>query len=229
MAPRHAPGVRGPGGTVLCTTADPKEAARTGDRVVALERGRAVADQEAGDFSHTHLRPRVAVRGPHAVRLSALLAKEARTARRSVEVVPEGGNRLCVYGSTRAEVGETAFRHGTVVHRLAARWEAWGPERTSPTRPGPPVMTRGPGPVTRNVPPADRRLPPSADRRSRPSAHRRPQPWTPRRPPRRKHLSTPPPSRRPPRQPLRNTRRTTGDRRPPPSRRPAAPHRRSGR
>ncbi|EFE66683.1 ABC transporter [Streptomyces viridosporus ATCC 14672] len=77
-----------------------------------------------------------------------------------MEVVPEGGNRLRVYGSTCAEVGETAFRHGTVVHRLAARWEAWGPERTSPTRPGPPVMTRGPGPVTRNVPPADRRLPP---------------------------------------------------------------------
>ncbi|WP_345576992.1 ATP-binding cassette domain-containing protein [Streptomyces prasinosporus] len=115
------------GGTVLCTTADPKEAARTADRVVTLERGRIVADQEAGDFSRTRLRPRVAVRSPHAARLSVLLAKEARAARRSVEVVPEGGNRLCVYGSTCAEVGETAFRHGIVVHQLADEIGDMGP------------------------------------------------------------------------------------------------------
>ncbi|CAL9604729.1 Vitamin B12 import ATP-binding protein BtuD [Streptomyces sp. enrichment culture] len=115
------------GGTVLCTTADPKEAARIADRVVTLERGRLVADQEAGDFSRTRLRPRVAVRSPHAARLSVLLAKEARTARRSVEVVPEGGNRLCVYGSTCAEVGETAFRHGIVVHQLADEVGDMGP------------------------------------------------------------------------------------------------------
>ncbi|MEV6001533.1 ATP-binding cassette domain-containing protein [Streptomyces griseomycini] len=115
------------GGTVLCTTADPKEAARIADRVVTLERGRLVADQEAGVFSRTRLRPRVAVRSPHAARLAALLAKEARTARRSVEVVPEGGNRLCVYGSTCAEVGETAFRHGIVVHQLAHEVGDMGP------------------------------------------------------------------------------------------------------
>ncbi|WP_309060385.1 ABC transporter ATP-binding protein [Streptomyces sp.] len=115
------------GGTVLCTTADPKEAARIADRVVTLERGRLVADQEAGDFSRTRLRPRVAVRSPHATRLSALLAKEARTARRSVEIVPEGGNRLHVYGSTCAEVGETAFRHGIVVHQLADEVGDMGP------------------------------------------------------------------------------------------------------
>ncbi|MGC2998239.1 ATP-binding cassette domain-containing protein, partial [Streptomyces sp. G35A] len=115
------------GGTVLCTTADPKEAARAADRVVTLERGRVVADQEAADFSRTRLRPRVAVRSPHAARLSVLLAKEARAARRSVEVVPEGGNRLRVYGSTCAEVGETAFRHGIVVHQLADEIGDMGP------------------------------------------------------------------------------------------------------
>ncbi|MCQ4205139.1 ABC transporter ATP-binding protein, partial [Streptomyces coelicoflavus] len=107
------------GGTVLFSTADPKEAARNADHVVTLERGRVVADQEAAEFSRTRLRPRVAVRSPHAARLAALVAKEARTARRSVEVVREGGNRLAVYGSTCADIGETAFRHGILVHQLA--------------------------------------------------------------------------------------------------------------
>ncbi|MER7682708.1 ATP-binding cassette domain-containing protein [Streptomyces sp. NPDC096934] len=107
------------GGTVLFSTADPKEAARVADRVVTLREGRLAADQEAADFARTRLRPRVAVRSPHAVRLAALLAKEARTGRQSVEVVREDGNRLSVYGSTCADVGETAFRHGILVHQLA--------------------------------------------------------------------------------------------------------------
>ncbi|MGW4821928.1 ATP-binding cassette domain-containing protein [Streptomyces sp. NPDC004227] len=106
-------------GTVLFTTADPKEAARAADRVVTLERGRLVADQEAAAFARHRLRPRVAVRSPHASRLGALLAKEARTARRSVEVVRESGNHLFVYGSTCADVGEAAFRHGILIHQLA--------------------------------------------------------------------------------------------------------------
>lgn len=115
------------GGTVLCTTADPKEAARIADHVVTLERGRIVADQAAADFSRTRLRPRVAVRSPHAARLSALLAQEARATRRSVEAVHEGGNRLYVYGSTCADVGEVAFRHGIVVHQLADETGDMGP------------------------------------------------------------------------------------------------------
>ncbi|MFF4017135.1 ATP-binding cassette domain-containing protein [Streptomyces sp. NPDC001843] len=115
------------GGTVLFTTADPKEAARDADRVVTLERGRLLADQEAAEFGRTRLRPRVAVRSPHAARLTAVLVKEARTSRRSVEVVPEGGNRLSVYGSTTAEVGEIAFRHGILVHQLADETGDMGP------------------------------------------------------------------------------------------------------
>ncbi|MFD0208038.1 ATP-binding cassette domain-containing protein [Streptomyces hirsutus] len=115
------------GGTVLSTTADPKEAARAADRVVTLDQGRLVADQPAVDFSRTRLRPRVAVRTPHATRLSALLTKEARTERRSVEVAEDGGNRISVYGSTCAEVGETAFRHGIVVHQLADEVGDMGP------------------------------------------------------------------------------------------------------
>ncbi|MFF3820317.1 ATP-binding cassette domain-containing protein [Streptomyces bluensis] len=119
------------GGTVLFTTRDPKEAAQTADRVVTLEEGRLVADQEATHFARTRLRPRVVVRSPHAVRLGALLTKEARTARRSVEVVREDGNRLSVYGSTCADVGETAFRHGILVHQLADEIGDMGPPHTA--------------------------------------------------------------------------------------------------
>ncbi|MGW2640382.1 ATP-binding cassette domain-containing protein [Streptomyces sp. NPDC001348] len=115
------------GGTVLFSTADPKEAAREADRVVTLEQGRLLADQEAAEFGRTRLRPRVAVRSPHAARLTAVLTKEARTTRRSVEVVPEGGNRLSVYGSTTAEVGEIAFCHGILVHQLADETGDMGP------------------------------------------------------------------------------------------------------
>ncbi|MEU2060029.1 ATP-binding cassette domain-containing protein [Streptomyces sp. NPDC013455] len=115
------------GGTVLFTTADTKEAARTADRVVTLDGGKLVADQEAKEFARTRLRPRVAVRSPHAARLAALLGKEARTARRSVEVVREGGNRLSVYGTTTADVGEIAFRHGILVHQLADEVGDLGP------------------------------------------------------------------------------------------------------
>ncbi|GAA3841765.1 ABC transporter ATP-binding protein [Streptomyces coacervatus] len=125
------------GGTVLLTTADPKEAARSADRVVTLERGRLVADQDADGFARTRLRPRVAVRSPHITRLAALLAKEARTAHRSVEVVHEGGNRLSVYGSSCADVGETAFRHGILVHQLADETGDMGPGAVEPPADGP--------------------------------------------------------------------------------------------
>ncbi|MGW0287864.1 ABC transporter ATP-binding protein [Streptomyces sp. NPDC003236] len=115
------------GGTVLFTTDDPKEAARTADRVVTLDGGRLSADQEGREFARTRLRPRVAVRSPYAARLAAVLTKEARTAQRSVEVVRETGNRLSVYGSTTADVGEIAFRHGILVHQLADEVGDMGP------------------------------------------------------------------------------------------------------
>ncbi|WP_327370267.1 ATP-binding cassette domain-containing protein [Streptomyces sp. NBC_01217] len=107
------------GGTVLYTTTDPKEAARTADHVVTIDGGRLVADQSSGDFSRTRLRPRVAVRTPHAARLAAVVSREARAARRSVEVVTEASGRLSVYGSTCAEIGDAAFRHRLPVHQLA--------------------------------------------------------------------------------------------------------------
>ncbi|MEV6572284.1 ATP-binding cassette domain-containing protein [Streptomyces sp. NPDC051577] len=107
------------GGAVLFTTDDAKEAARNADRVVSIKAGRLVADQEAAEFARTRLRPRVAVRTPHAARLADVLGREARAARRAVEIVAESGSRLSVYGSNCAEVGEAAFRHGVLVHQLA--------------------------------------------------------------------------------------------------------------
>ncbi|MGD6754940.1 ATP-binding cassette domain-containing protein [Streptomyces sp. BH105] len=120
------------GGTVLFTTEDAKEAARVADRVVALDAGRVVADQDVADFARTRLRPRVAVRSPHAARFGVLLAKEARTAKRSVEVVTEDGSRLSVYGSTCADVGDIAFRHGILVHQLADETGDAGPAAATP-------------------------------------------------------------------------------------------------
>ncbi|MFF0278373.1 ATP-binding cassette domain-containing protein [Streptomyces sp. NPDC004330] len=112
----HADG----GGTVLYTTADPKDAVRNADRVVTLHAGRLVGDQDVTEFARTRLRPRVSVRTPQAARLAAVVTQEARAARRPVEVVAEDGNRLSVYGSDCAAVGDTAFRHGVPIHRLAA-------------------------------------------------------------------------------------------------------------
>ncbi|MCX5611783.1 ATP-binding cassette domain-containing protein [Streptomyces sp. NBC_00047] len=107
------------GGAVLFTTDDAKEAARNADRIVSVEAGRLVADQDAAEFARTRLRPRVAVRTPHAARLADVLGREARAAQRAVEIVEESGSRLSVYGSSCAEVGEAAFKHGVLVHRLA--------------------------------------------------------------------------------------------------------------
>ncbi|MER7107504.1 ABC transporter ATP-binding protein [Streptomyces sp. NPDC000229] len=136
------------GGTVLYTTDDPKEAARTADHVVTIDEGRLVADQDAAAFARTRLRPRVAVRTPHAARLAALVSREARAAQRSVEVVTEDGNRLCVYGSDCAEIGETAFRHGVLLHQLA--------DEVGDTGPAPdPAVTPTPGPDPASRPGAE--------------------------------------------------------------------------
>ncbi|MFB8089538.1 ATP-binding cassette domain-containing protein [Streptomyces sp. NPDC055992] len=138
LAPREADWLHGMlrshadrGGTVLFATSDPKEAARSAGRVVTIDGGRLIADQDGAAFSRTRLRPRVAVRSPQAARLAAIVSREARVARRSVEVVAEPvGNRLSVYGSSCAEVGDAAFRHGLPVHQLADEVGDVGPVGT---------------------------------------------------------------------------------------------------
>ncbi|MFI9773106.1 ATP-binding cassette domain-containing protein [Streptomyces sp. NPDC051956] len=161
------------GGTVLFSTDDAKEAARTADRVVTMEAGRVIADQGVADFSRTRLRPRVAVRSPHAARLGVLLAKEARAAQRSVEVVNEDGNRLSVYGSNCADVGETAFRHSILVHQLADEVGDAGPTVSVPARarteavrdaePTVPRTTVAEAPPAETPPPATESSEPDAD------------------------------------------------------------------
>ncbi|MEV0012953.1 ATP-binding cassette domain-containing protein [Streptomyces sp. NPDC047973] len=115
------------GGTVLHAISDPREAAQAADRVITIDGGRLVADQDVREFSRTRLRPRVAVRTPQATRLAAVVSREARAARRSVEVVAEDGTRLSVYGSSCAEVGDAAYRHGVPVHQLADETGDAGP------------------------------------------------------------------------------------------------------
>ncbi|MFJ9430317.1 ATP-binding cassette domain-containing protein [Streptomyces sp. NPDC101490] len=139
------------GGTVLYTTDDPKDAARNAHRVVTLDRGRLVADQDAVEFARTRLRPRVAVRTPQAARLAAVVTQEARAARRPVEVVAEEGNRLSVYGSDCASVGDTAFRHGVPIHRLTAETGDTGPLRRTAGTTAPEVPGASPAPARVSV------------------------------------------------------------------------------
>lgn len=127
------------GGSVLATCSEPKEAARLADRVVTLEGGRLVADQKVADFQRARLRPRVAVTTPHAERFADRLAAVARSATRvtapgasPMEVVYEGGNRISVYGSSCAEVGEVAHRHGILVLQLAEEIGDSGDASTPP-------------------------------------------------------------------------------------------------
>ncbi|MFF0289530.1 ATP-binding cassette domain-containing protein [Streptomyces sp. NPDC005262] len=157
------------GGTVLYTTRDPREAARAADHVVTVDSGRLVADQGGAAFSRTRLRPRVVVRTPHAARLATVVSREARAAQRSVEVVAEASSCLSVYGSSCAEIGDTAFRHGVPVHQLADEIGDAGPVATGPSGPGAaprpePSATdpeAGPGPAA----PASASEPPTVRRR----------------------------------------------------------------
>ncbi|MEU3753659.1 ATP-binding cassette domain-containing protein [Streptomyces olivoreticuli] len=120
------------GGAVLVTSRDASEAARIAHQVVTIDHGRLVADQTAAAFARTRLRPRVAVRSPLAPRLAHLLEAEADAVvvppgEPPVEVVHEGGGRLSVYGSNCAAVGEAAYRHGILVHRLTEETGDTGP------------------------------------------------------------------------------------------------------
>jgi ABC-type multidrug transport system ATPase subunit len=117
------------GGAVLITGRDARALARTADHVIALEGGRLVADQSAAQFARTRLRPFVAVRSPYAQRLGELLAGGG------AEVVPSSGTRIAVYGTSSAAVGETAYRHGILLHQLADRTGDAGGEGVSHTVP----------------------------------------------------------------------------------------------
>lgn len=111
------------GGTVLVAGTDAGRMAALADHVVSIDRGRLVADQPVADFTRTRLRARVVARSPHAPRLAQLLAAQG------IEVAKESGSCVGVFGSGRAHVGETAFRHGIVLHELADQIVDTGPPR----------------------------------------------------------------------------------------------------
>lgn len=132
------------GGTVVVAGRDPKALARLADRVVTLDQGRLVADQPASEFGRTRLRPYVAVRSPHAQRLATLLTQDG------TEVISGSGSRIAVYGTTPAQVGETAFRNGILLHQLADATADSGPPPAPPEDPYDTVPMR---PVHDAVPP----------------------------------------------------------------------------
>ncbi len=140
------------GGAVLVALREPEEAVRIADRVVTVRAGRLVADQDVGAFLRTRYRPRVAVSSPQAERLATLLPQAAHPAAPQpagpLEVVHEGGQRLSVYGSSCADVGEIAHRHGILVHRLADERGLYGGEalesETEPGADGAPVRRSSP-------------------------------------------------------------------------------------
>lgn len=109
LARKHAAA----GGAVLLTGRDARALARTADRVIVLDKGRLAADEAADHFARTRLRSHVVVRSPYAQRLAGLLAEDG------AEVVGASGTRIAVYGTTSAAVGETAYRHGILLHHLA--------------------------------------------------------------------------------------------------------------
>ncbi|WNI18408.1 ATP-binding cassette domain-containing protein [Actinacidiphila sp. ITFR-21] len=120
LPPREAAWVHGlarghaeAGGAVLLTGRDARSLARTADRVIALDKGRLVADEPAADFARSRLRPHVEVRSPYAERLAGLLGDSG------AEVVMTTGTCITAYGTTSAEVGETAYRHGVLLHHLS--------------------------------------------------------------------------------------------------------------
>ncbi|MEV5509330.1 ATP-binding cassette domain-containing protein [Streptomyces orinoci] len=128
------------GGTVLTTSRAPKEAARIADRVVTIGQGRLLADQSATDFTAARMRPRIVVQSPYAGRLAHLLSQEPPAPDAPpAEVVQDGGSRLFIYGSSCAAVGEAAFRHGILVHRLTEETGDSGPAPGEPPEPPPPA------------------------------------------------------------------------------------------
>lgn len=133
------------GGTVLCSTADPKEAARFADHVVTLDGGRLVADQRAADFARTRLRPASssAVRTPPASRCCS----PSRPVPRSVPW-RSYGRAATASASTAVPAprwGRRPSGTGSSSINWRTRWGTWGRGRVR-TRKARRRRRRSPGP-----------------------------------------------------------------------------------
>lgn len=122
------------GGTVLYTTRDPKEAARTADRVVTVDSGRLVADQGSAAFSRTRLRPAslsVPRTLPGSPRSSAV-----RRGRRS-DPSRWSPKRAAVCRCTAAAARRSATRHSVTAYPFINwRTRSVTPARSPPALPG---------------------------------------------------------------------------------------------
>jgi ABC-2 type transport system ATP-binding protein len=103
------------GRTVLIAGHGLAELADCADRVLAIARGRLVADESAAAYRARAEGHAVYVRTPQVDRLSELLRTEG------LAVNAYGGAVLAVTGADRARVGEIAFRGGVLIHELAQR------------------------------------------------------------------------------------------------------------
>ncbi|NUU23070.1 MAG: ATP-binding cassette domain-containing protein, partial [Streptomycetaceae bacterium] len=103
------------GRTVLIAGPGLAELADSADRVLAIARGRLVADESAADYRARAEGHEVYVRTPQVDRLTDLLRTEG------LAVHAHGGAVLTVTGADRARVGEIAFRGGVLIHELAQR------------------------------------------------------------------------------------------------------------
>ncbi|MEU8139783.1 ATP-binding cassette domain-containing protein [Streptodolium elevatio] len=103
------------GRTVLVAGHGLSELTDCADRVLALARGRLVADESAAEYRGRADGHEVYVRTPQVDRLSELLRHEG------LRVHAHGGAVLTVAGADRARVGEIAFRGSVLIHELAQR------------------------------------------------------------------------------------------------------------
>lgn len=103
------------GRTVLVAGHGLSELTDYADRVLAVARGRLLADESAAEYRSRAAGSEVYVRTPQVDRLSELLRHEG------LGVHAHGGAALTVTGADRARVGEIAFRGSVLIHELAQR------------------------------------------------------------------------------------------------------------
>jgi ABC-2 type transport system ATP-binding protein len=98
------------GRTVLFSSHALAEVETVADRVVIIDRGRIIADEDAAGL--TAAGSGVLVRTPDIAKLDAIAARRGWTVR------PDGDGRLVIHGADQSEVGRMAAREGIVLVEL---------------------------------------------------------------------------------------------------------------
>jgi ABC-2 type transport system ATP-binding protein len=103
------------GRTVFVSSHLMSEMSQTADHLIAVGRGRLLADMPVADFIAQASPAVVRVRSPHATELRELLLDDG------VSIAGDGPGVLEVTGLTTEEVGERAAAEGLVLHELSTR------------------------------------------------------------------------------------------------------------